>query len=207
MRAMTGTGQRRMASHARCVRVCSSSAPSGVRSFISAISAPAMKALSPAPVSTTARNASSSDRRWNVLTIARLPGMPTALRFDGLFAVTYATRPASRSSMRTRTSSSAMVVRQLVLHPARNECRLAERLERLVAAREARFAQRDEDFRGGGLAPEPVIDSPGGEISRLRSDRFVVVRLNVVAGAFELDARARRNVAKARGGVARGVVD
>src|SRR5688572_9730773 len=77
---------------------------------------------------------------------------------------------------------------QRVLDPPRHEARLAERLERLVFGVEADLAQCEKYFCGGGFAPEPLIDRPGGKISGLRGDCFVVVGLDVVAGALQLNA-------------------
>src|SRR5574341_1347386 len=107
MRAMTGTGRERIASHARWVQVCSSFAPRAVRSFISAMSAPAMNDRSPAPVRTATRSSLSAASCRNACASCRLPAMPRALRFSGLLTVTYAMRPASRGSTRPVTSHGA----------------------------------------------------------------------------------------------------
>ena len=79
MRATTGTGARRIASHTRWMEVMKGRAASGVTSTMNPMSAPPMSARSPAPRSTTARTSGLSLTRSTAAASASASSFPTTL--------------------------------------------------------------------------------------------------------------------------------
>src|SRR5271166_980895 len=107
MRAITGTGRRRNTSQLRCTSVMKARADAGSRSAISLMSAPPMKARSPAPRSTTARRVPSMPRASTAATRSDITAVFNVFSFAGLSIVTTATPRASRCIFTQAKLSSA----------------------------------------------------------------------------------------------------
>src|SRR5690349_16997182 len=115
MRAMTGTGKRRAASQARWSSVMNSRALASSSAAMSRMSAPPMKARSPAPRSTTARRVSSRPSAVSCSPRAAMSARLRTLSFPGWSTVTCATRAAARSSMRVSIRGASATLDQLDL--------------------------------------------------------------------------------------------
>ena len=128
IRAMTGTGARRMASHTRCVNEGPSAAWPCTNVDISATSAPPMNDRSPAPVSTMTRRSDWAETRSNVSASSRLPELPSALRRAAVSTVMSAT-PRSSVSARIRLTCDGAIPRRAAAASGRcrNTCRHRQR--------------------------------------------------------------------------------
>jgi hypothetical protein len=68
---------------------------------------------------------------------------------------------------------------------ARHQRELAEGAQRRVSAVQTLLPDGEEDFGGGGLVPEPMVDGRRREVSRPGCNRFVAVRLEIVSDSLQ----------------------
>src|SRR6185437_13882479 len=189
MRAMTGTGKRRAASQARWSSVMNSRALVSSSPAMSRISAPPMKARLPAPRSTTARKPSSRPSAVSCSTSAAMSARLRMLSLPGWSTVTWATRPAARSSSRVPMRGDSATLDQLDLVAVGI---LDEGDDGGAELHRPRRAGDLDAFLGKFVAGGIDVGDADGEMAECRAE---LIRLFLVPVVGELDDRAAGLVA------------
>src|SRR6266852_3139745 len=192
MRATTGTGSRRAASQARWSSVMKSRALPSSSAAMSRMSAPPMKARSPAPRSTTARKLSSSPSAVSWFPSAPMSARSRMLSLPGWSTVTWAMRPAARSSMRVvmrGPCAASATLNELDLVPVGI---LDEGDNGGAELHRPRCARDLDAFLAELFAGGVDVADPDGEMAERGAERIGLLLVPIVG---ELDHRAARLVA------------